>query len=657
MRYFPGLVCSIAALFSFSVFAQPEKPSCSALKSALYAGKSASLNNKQIRLTEKYDVKHYLLDVEVSHLNTFISGQVRMTAQARQPLDTILFELFESLQVQSIRLNGTPTPFVRQGSALILPCNIGSGGQFTVETSYSGTPPTAASNPLGGSGLTNGTSPSWGNKVTWSLSQPYSAYEWWPCKQSLRDKIDSVEVRITVPNACKAGSNGLLKQVVDLGNGKARYDWIHRHPIVYYLISIAVAEYVEYAFKAPLPGSADSLLIQNFIYNNPATLPFFKDEIDLTARFIQIFSRMFGPYPFKDEKYGHCMAPLGGGMEHQTMTTQGSFNKTLTAHELAHQWFGNSTTCASWADLWVNEGFARYSEYLMLEDLYPGEEKEAMLAYHNSVMQQAGGAVWVRDSLNGTRLFSSRLTYNKGGAILHTFRYLLQNDSIFFRALKKYHQRFIDSTAFGADFMQVLEEESGLDFAPAFEQWYYGEGFPTYTARWNNVNGDLHLRLSHTTSMPSVTPTFTTPLEILFRRTSGTDTLVRFAINQNTEWIVVPGMGNVQSILSLDPANWIINRNGSTSRDPNLLITSTKENLPNFEEIQVFPNPASDFIQLKTSLGKANYTLYDSKGQRLASADFFDTTRLDISAFRGRFFHLLIENEKGSKTIHKLIRR
>lgn len=657
MRLFFWLIGSISLIFSQSVLAQTEKPSCSALKSALFQTKSASLNNKQIRLTEKYDVKHYFLNLEANNLNTNISGNVRMTAVARVPLDTVLYELFQSLEVQSIRLNGLQVPFVRQGSALIVPCQIGAGATFTVETSYSGTPPTAATNPLGGSGLSNAASPSWGNRVTWSLSQPFSAYEWWPCKQSLRDKIDSVDVHITVPSSCKAGSNGVLKQIVDLGIGKTRYEWKHRYPIAYYLISIAVAEYVEYAFKASIPGTTDSVLVQNYIYNNPATLPFFKDEIDLTAQFIQTFSRLFGPYPFKNEKYGHCMAPLGGGMEHQTMTTQGSFNKTLTAHELAHQWFGNATTCASWADLWVNEGFARYSEYLMLEELFPGEEKDAMLSYHNSVMQQAGGAVWISDSLNGTRLFSSRLTYNKGGAILHTFRYLLQNDSIFFRVLKKYHQRFLDSTALGADFIQILEEESGQDFTPAFEQWYYGEGFPTYTARWNNVNGDLHLRLSHTVSMPSVTPTFTTPLEILFRRTTGADTTIRFPVNQNTEFFIVPGLGNVQSILSLDPSNWIINRNGNTSRDPNLVVTSVQDSKIAARDVNIFPNPTSDHIWLKTNFGEARYSLYDAKGQKLIEAEFSGEVELDLSSFSGRYFHLQIESKSGNRTLHKVIRR
>ncbi|MCH2231983.1 MAG: hypothetical protein MK105_16730 [Crocinitomicaceae bacterium] len=219
---------------------------------------------------------------------------------------------------------------------------------------YDGIPPNGATNPLGGAGMTNGSSPSWGNQVTWSLSEPFSAYEWWPCKQSLTDKADSVGIKITVPSTCKAGSNGVLENVVDLGNSLTRYEWKHRHPIDYYLVSVAVAQYVEYNVYANPTGAASPILIQNYIYDNPATLNNFQNDIDETVDFMELFAELYGPYPFEDEKYGHCMAPLSGGMEHQTMTTQGWFAKSLTAHELGHQWWGNNVTCASWADIWVN---------------------------------------------------------------------------------------------------------------------------------------------------------------------------------------------------------------------------------------------------------------------------------------------------------------
>lgn len=653
----PALI-SILFFSVFSVFGQKEEHTCAVAKAALFGSKSASLNNNQIRVSEKYDVKHYGLDLEMTNQSTVISGKVTMSARARTGMDTLLYELFDSFNITEIQLNGTPVSYSRVESAIIIPVNFSAGTNFTVRTSYNGTPPTAATNPLGGSGMTNATSPTWGNRVTWSLSQPFSAYEWWPCKQSLRDKIDSVDVWLTVPSECKGGSNGLLKNVVNLGNGKTRYEWKHKHSIDYYLISVAVAKYVEFNFYAHPEGTTDSLLIQNFVYDNPATLQNFQADIEETADFVELFSKLFGPYPFMNEKYGHCMAPIGGGMEHQTMTTQGSFNKTLTAHELAHQWFGDHVTCASWADLWVNEGFARYCEYLMLENLYPGEEITAMNTYHTNIMQQNGGAVWIADSLNGTRLFSSRLTYNKGGAILHTFRYLLNNDSTFYRVMRKYQNRFADSTAIGADFQKIMEEESGLDFSQPFEQWYFGEGFPTYSARWNNVAGDLHLRISHTVSMPTVTPTFTTPLEIQFKRAGLADTTIRFSISANSNTYILPGMGNVSSIFAVDPSNAIINRVGSTTRDVNLVVVSNQEEISDPLGIEIFPNPVLNQAKVRSANpGKSVLKIFDPRGRLILEKAFTVETMVEMQTQPAGFYLFQIFSKDGRQTTHRIVRK
>jgi len=645
-------------LLSLTSYSQESKhQSCSNFKSALFYNKSATLPPNQIAHTEKYDVKFYKLDLNVTHLSTAISGIVEMQANARTGIDTIVYELFPDLVISQIKLNGSVVPFFRNQSAVKVPANLGSGTTFTVTTTYSGNPPTAATNPLGGAGLTNASSPTWGNQVTWSLSEPFSAYEWWPCKQSLRDKIDSVDVNITVPTICKAGSNGILKNIINLGNGNTRYEWKHRRPIVHYLISVAVAKYLEYNVFAHPAGFSDSILIQNYIYDNPATLTTFKADIDETADFLEYFSTIYGPYPFRSEKYGHCMAPIGGGMEHQTMTTQGSFSKTLTAHELSHQWFGDHVTCGSWADIWVNEGFATYSEYLMLSKLYPNESLAEMAGNHSLVLQETDGAVWVEDSLNAGRIFSGRLTYAKGAAIIHTFRYIMNNDSAFFRALKKYQIRFADSTAIGTDVQKVFEEESGMDLSAAFEQWYFGEGHPTYSASWNTIGSNLHLRISQTASAPLVTPTFTNPLEITFRRTGLADTTIRFSISANSNNFVIPEMGNVISIQAIDQKNWIVNRIGTTSKDPNLVITSNESPIAK-TEWKIFPNPAKGHIQISApESGIFIVKVLDPKGKFLFSKQFQDETEIDITNYQSGIYLLQIESQTGGRKILRLIRK
>ena len=621
------------------------------------AQKSATLTTAQISETEKYNVHFYSLDLSMNNLVTTVAGTVDIHAKANVFLDSALFELFSTMTISQIRVNGNPVTYSRIGTAIKAPVNASTGQNFIISIDYNGTPPTAATNPLGGSGMSNATSPSWGNRVTWSLSEPFSAYEWWPCKQSLSDKADSVAVKVTVPNNCKAGSNGLLENTVDLGNGTTRYEWKHRHSIDYYLISVAVAKYVEYTIYANPVGASAPIMIQNYIYDNPATLPNFQTDIDETVDFLELFSDLYGMYPFEDEKYGHCMAPISGGMEHQTMTSQGFFEKSLTAHELSHQWWGNNVTCGSWADIWVNEGFAAYSEYLMLENLYPAEKDQHMLDVHTNVMSQPAGSVYVLDSLNEGRIFSGRLTYDKGSSIIHTMRFFLNNDANFFQALKNYQIQYADSVAKGIHVKAVLETQSGLNLTNMFNEWYFGQGYPTYSARWNSVGTNLLLEITHTASAASVTPLFTNPLEVKFSRAGMSDTVIRLDINANLNQFYFENFGDVSALISLDPNNWVVNKVGTIVEDLNFIAVSGLLDVPQNSTIQLFPNPSNGSISIIGDFnGNAELSLISSQGSNVFSELVNAHTILDISMLKsGIYFVELKVQESGEINRFKLL--
>ncbi|MFM1894418.1 MAG: hypothetical protein RIQ90_1584 [Bacteroidota bacterium] len=606
--------------------------------------KSNSLSVAQIAQTEKYDVNYYKLDLNMTNTSTTLSGYSEMKATALVPIDTVLYELFSTLSISSVSLNGVNVPFTRTNSAVKIGVNYPAGTIFTVRTNYSGTPPTAQTNPLGGSGMSNATSPSWGNEVVWSLSEPFCAYEWWPCKQSLTDKADSCDVNITVPNSCKAGSNGILTQVVDLGNGTSRYVWKHRHPIDYYLISVAVAEYVEYNVYANPQGAPAPILIQNFIYNNPQTLPNFQADINETADFLELFYGLYGPYPFEDEKYGHCMAPFSGGMEHQTMTTQGFFNPTLTAHELGHQWWGDYVTCASWCDIWVNEGFASYSEQLMLENLYPGQEIQNMQSVHNNVMSQPGGSVWVLDSLNESRIFSGRLTYDKGAAIIHTMRYMVNNDNLFLSILQNFLSNKAFGTAFGVDVRDAFTAASGIDFTAFFDEWYFGEGFPTYSVQWKQVGNDALVQISHTSSMPNVTPTFTNPIDLKFVRPGNADTTIRFNITGNSNLFQINGIGTINNSITIDPNNWVLNQNGTVTMNQVLNLEAINEPIG----MSLFPNPVEDQLTLLNVPQNSSYRLYDMFGRMKLSGKTIQGETLSVSALSPGTYLLVLDSPEAN---------
>jgi len=617
-------------LIAASTFAQKEN-STSCAKRNRFSNtqlKSNTLSVAQIAKTEKYDVHFYGLDLNMTNTTTTLSGNVEMKATTLQALDTVLFELFSTLTISSIQLNGNVVPFTRSNSAVKIAVNFPAGTTFTVKTFYNGTPPTAQTNPLGGSGMTNANSPTWGNEVVWSLSEPFSAYEWFPCKQSLTDKVDSCDVKITVPNSCKAGSNGILTQVVNLGNGNSRYEWKHRHPIDYYLISVSVAQYIEYNIYANPVGAPAPILIQNFIYNNPQTLINFQPEIDETATIMELFYDLFGPYPFEDEKYGHCMAPLGGGMEHQTMTTQGTFNTGLTCHELAHQWWGNYVTCASWCDIWVNEGFASYGEQITLENLYPGQEVQNMAGVHNNVMSQPGGSTWVLDSLNEAQIFSGRLTYDKGAAIVHTIRYITNNDSLFFATLRNFLASKAYSTAYGIDVRDAFAQATGYNFTPFFEQWYFGQGFPTYSVEWKQAGNNAYVKINHTSSMPNITPTFTNPIDLKFTRPGLSDTTIRFDITANSNTFLIPGIGTINNGIAIDPQNWVVNQAGSITMNNALSI----ENI-HLESIEIYPNPTANNFTISHLNQNAKIEIYNMLGkvvltQNMAPGENISTVNL-----------------------------
>lgn len=646
-------------LLSIPVFsnAQEKQVSCSHVKSMQQSHvKSNTFTVAQIAETERYDVHYYFLDLNMTNTTTTLSGTCEIHASAREILDSALIEFFPTMTINSIKVDGNLVNYSRVGTAVTIPVNKLQNESFILSINYNGTPPTAQSNPLGGGGMTNASSPSWGNQVTWSLSESFAAYEWFPVKQSLRDKADSCAVWITVPTNCKAGSNGVLEQVVELGNGTHRFEWKHRHPIDYYLISVAVAKYVEYTVIANPVGSGP-VTIQNFIYDNPQTLINFQSDLDETADFIELYAYQFGPYPFADEKYGHCMAPISGGMEHQTMTTQGFFNPTLTAHELAHQWFGDNVTCGSWADIWVNEGFASYAEYLMLDTLYPTQSAQDMLDRHSNIMSQPGGSVWVIDSLSDASIFSSRLVYDKGASIIHTLRYMVNNDSLFFAALQQYQIEYADSTATGMDFIHVVENVTGLDFTAFMQEWYFGQGYPIYSVRWNNVGSDILVEINQQTSMSSATPLFTNDLTLKFDRTGISDTLIRFPITGNQNQFIIPNVdGSIVNILSIDPENWICNGALGISHDLTFVagVTANQDNAL----VTIYPNPTEGQVTIEmVEESKYELQLFDTRGRKISQSEFEQSVAIDLTNQAAGSYLIQVKDLNSDLIIRRIIKR
>ncbi len=550
-----------------------------------HAGYSIPKSNNP--LLDNYDVVFYKIDLNATNTNKIISGCGTIKARVTgSPMTTLVMDLINSLTIDSVKVDGViySSTHTNDEIQVTLSSAIPVDTYFTVEVYYHGT--------SAGNGIKNGFSPSWGAQITWTLSESYHAKDWFPCKEVLSDKADSAYVFITCANSLKAGSNGLLTNTVTLPGSKVRYEWKTYHPIDYYLLSFTISNYQEYNLYAHPAGIADSVLIQNYIYSNSGYLPYFQAEIDNTPAFIELLSDLYGLYPFYDEKYGHCTAPIGGGMEHQTMTTLSSFSFELIIHELGHQWFGDNVTCSNWQDIWVNEGFATYTHYLGLQHLVSQTDADQeMLNEHNDIMSSPDGSIYVpvAQVFDENRIFDYRLTYEKGAAIIHTMRFVLNNDTLFYNVLKNFQQTYGDSVATGDDFRNMISNMSGIDFTDFFNQWYYGEGFPTYNVSWNQQGNNLNFVLNQQGSMPLITPFFKVPLEIRFSWAGG-DTIIRFdqTVNDQAFSAVIPH--TVQS-LEIDPNNWIINNVGSVVT--NIPITGTSV------QWQIGPNPANTYLNIE----------------------------------------------------------
>ena len=557
---------------------------------------------------ERYDVTYYKLDLALENTSLNIAGSVWMRVRVgSQALDSLAFELYQgaagaaTLLIDSVVVNGRRSPGIRRvgndaTAALAQPAAAGSLTDARIY--YHGSAPAAGTAAIG-NGFNNRSKVRVNGveqpyNVTWSLSEPFAAHEWFPCKQVLTDKADSSDVWVTTTLPNKVGSNGVLARTVSLPAGKVRYEWKSRHPIAYYLISVAVAPYLETTRYAH-PTGGPVVPILDYVYDQNA-LNYYQAELDRTAGFIENYSSLVGLYPFANEKYGHSMAPLGGGMEHQTMTTQDGFNFTLTAHELFHQWFGDNVTCASWEDIWLNEGLASYGEYLSLQALATPADARGWMDNAHQYAQLNAGSVYVADTTNVGRIFDYYLTYKKGAAVVHMLRYLLNDDTKFFRALRTYQTQYRGRTARTADLQRVFEAEAGRSLSYFFQQWFRGQGYPTFNGRWNQAGNTVVLRVTETASEPAITPFFDTDVDYRLTFTSGATQTLRLHQGQAVQTFQFVAAGTVASI-AVDPDQWILDLPAPAPvRDNSLaLVTHTAAGLA---PLSLYPIPCHDVLHL-----------------------------------------------------------
>ena len=550
---------------------------------------SALINFTSNANTANYDVVYHRLRFTVNPAQYNIQGNVTTYFRAITPMNTVTFDLSNQLTVSSVKQRNTTLAYTQNANnelVITLPQQQPTGILDSVTIVYQGAPPTGNDS--------FATSTHSGTPILWTLSEPYGALDWWPCKQDLVDKADAIDVYITAPQQYTSVSNG-LQVGQTTANGQKTTHFRHNYPIPAYLIAIAVTNYQIYTQQA---GTApNNFPIVNYIY--PESMATVQTQLAVTLPIMNLYESLFETYPFASEKYGHAQFGWGGGMEHTTVSFMGGFDRELIAHELGHQWFGDKITCGSWKDIWLNEGFATYLSGLVREHLDgPVPFVNWKKSLINNITSLPGGTLYLSDAdlSSVNRIFSSRLSYNKGAMVVHMLRYIL-GDTQFYQGLRNY---LADTNlAYGyaktPDLKSHLEAVSGKNLTEFFNDWVYGQGYPKYTiTAQNNTPGQVKFTVNQTSSIPAENAFFELPVPVRAFGSAGQQQDFVLDNTVNGEVFIKDIPFTVTSIAFNVNADIIAANSTATLSNTDFSLLS---------EVKLYPNPATGQLNLSLPQG------------------------------------------------------
>ena len=567
--------------------------------------------------TANYDLKYHKLEFTLDPSSSYIEGEITSNYIPNEEINQIVFDLTDNMLVSDVynidsglSLNFTQT----SDDELIIDLQETQlpGITYSIKVVYSG-------NPISSGFGSYEQDYHEGAPIIWTLSEPYGAKAWWPCKQDLNDKIDEIDVFITTPKFNSnneeniAVSNGLEISQTTIGQNKTTH-FRHQYPIPAYLIAIAVTNYVTYNHVVDNNGSPFEVV--NYVY--PESYNYATSNTPVTVDIMNFFTNIFEEYPFSDEKYGHAQFGWGGGMEHTTISFMGNFSRGLIAHELAHQWFGNKITCGSWNDIWLNEGFATYLSGLVVENFDGFQDfnnwKQSRI---NSITSQPDGSVYINDDNPSTgRIFSGRLSYSKGALVLHMLRKVL-DDTLFFQSLQNYlaDPDFSYGYAKSDEFIASIEQTSQVDLTEFFNDWLYGEGYPSYNIEWSQPAANLvRIVVNQTQSHESV-DFFESKVTLKLNGTNGETLDIILDHNYNGQEFYETVLFEISDV-EFDPYYDIISKNNEVALS---LVSVDIQN-----EVSVFPTPTINKFKIikPEDLTIESLDIYNTLGQHIIHTSY-----------------------------------
>lgn len=503
-----------------------------------------------------YDIKLYDLTIQIDHVGKWVYGDVKFYGEPTESgVTQVDFDLYVNMSLDSIVHSTGLLAFSRAGNIVTVTLDraYDPGELFEFDVFYNGRPTSS-----GFQGFSFGTYG--GRPMISTLSEPYGAKTWWPCKDRMDDKPDSVFIHIQVDSSLYAASNGTLDSIVSVDSTET-YNYSVRYPISTYLVSMAIHPYSLYEQEYVSLDLQDTMPMIHHAY--PAWQDTSIAKWGQSPAIMHVLASNYGEYPFINEKYGHANFNWGGGMEHQTCTSMGGssfgFHIPVVVHEMAHQWWGDMITCESWQDIWLNEGWASYTEalYELETSGWP-----AYFSYMDTMVYYGNGSIYVPagDTLNVGRVFSPSLSYDKAAWVVHMLRGVL-GETLWQQGIDGYYN---SEHKFGAatteDFIQVWEASTGVELRAFIEDWIYGQYYPKYQfARYTEPSDsggyDSYVVVRQTQS--TFPRTFHMPVDLVFTYVGGLTDTQAANVDRRSKVFKYNHPFTVTN-LQLDPAGWIL---------------------------------------------------------------------------------------------------
>jgi aminopeptidase N len=412
-----------------------------------------------------YDVTHYDLDLTYDLVGNRLSGTARLDGIACEDLEQVALDL-HGLEVSKVTLHGRAVKHkVRRGKVVVRPEDgLRAGDTFVLSVRYSGHPHPVESRSLGSAG--------WEELADGVIvaGQPHGAPSWFPCNDRPSNKA-SYRTSITTAPDYHVVANGRLVSSRRRASGVT---WVYEQnePMATYLATVHIGRYDLRRVDGQVPTYAVL----------PAPL---LDRYDTAfgdqPAMIETFSRFFGPYPFESYTVVVTADDLEIPLESQGLSTFGSNflsrdwdSVRLVAHELSHQWFGNSLTLGSWRDIWLHEGFACYAEWLWSEESGGPSADDRAVEHHKRLAEQDQDLVL--SDPGPDLMFDDRL-YKRGALLLHALRRTI-GDTAFFALLQDWTRAHAHGTVDTSSFVAFTEQSTGCDLATLFDPWLNQEALP-----------------------------------------------------------------------------------------------------------------------------------------------------------------------------------